>query len=135
MYGFLKISGFLTICVSLVFFTVPISAQVMNAEQLLKSALSQEMQLKQLYGTKSPSAAIEKRIQALNNALEQQTAEVFKALQKVNPKDKAAVKRGMQVIEQIQKVAERNSMLLLKFNDRIASQKAKAKQQKKLRTN
>ena len=135
MYGFLRLSGFLSICVSLVFFTVPISAQVMNAEQFLKSALSQEMQLKQLYGTKSPYAAIEKRIQALNNALEQQTAEVFKALQKVNPKDKAAVKRGMQVIEQIQKVAERNSMLLLKFNDRIASQKAKAKQQKKLRTN
>ena len=135
MYGFLRLSGFVSICVSLVFFAVPISAQVMNAEQFLKAALSQEMQLKQLYGTKSPSAAIEKRIQALNNALEQQTAEVFKALQKVNPKDKAAVKRGMQVIEQIQKVAERNSMLLLKFNDRIASQKAKAKQQKKLRTN
>jgi len=135
MYGFLRLSGFLSICVSLVFSALPISAQVMNAEQFLKSALSQEMQLKQLYGTKSPSAAIEKRIQALNNALEQQTAEVFKALQKVNPKDKAAVKRGMQVIEQIQKVAERNSMLLLKFNDRIASQKAKAKQQKKLRTN
>ena len=134
MYGFFRLSGFVSVCASLFLFAVPISAQVMSAEQFLKSAVSQEMKLKQLYGTKSPSPAIEKRIQALNNALDQQTAEVFKALQKVNPKDKAAVKRGMQVIEQIQKVAERNSMLLLRFNDRIASQKARAKQQKKLRT-
>ena len=134
MCVFFRLNGFATICVGFFFFAVPISAQVMSAEQFLKSALSQEIKLKQLYGTKFPSAAIEKRIRVLNNALEEQTAKVFKALQKINPKDKAAVKRGMQVIEQIQKVAERNSMLLLNFNDRIASQKVRAKQQKQVRT-
>ena len=111
--------------ISILSVTYPLSAQVVTAQKLLKSALFQETKLKQLYATNAPTAATERAIADLNKALEKQSALVFSALQKVDPKNKTAVRKGMQVIEQIQKIAERNMILRLKFIDRTAKIKGK----------